>query len=146
MTSAGQLHAARGAEQVINFDTRGFASHPYASVASSGFLFVNLRRRSTADSRTVAGASSPAEVGPPSRPMPRVPGLRLSQGLRLRANWKNSVENYSECFHCPISHRSLVEGALDYALTASTSMPSPQPPSRDKGDAQGYGTRTQTAA
>ena len=31
----------------------------------------------------------------------------------LAANWKNSIENYSECYHCPNRHPSLVEAALD---------------------------------
>ena len=35
-------------------------------------------------------------------------------GLRHQANWKVSVENYNECYHCPIVHAtSLARGVLD---------------------------------
>jgi choline monooxygenase len=65
----------------------------------------------------------------------------------LNANWKNSVENYSECFHCPLQHRTLVEGALDYdtyRITVHEHHHSHR--SRDKGVAQGYATKTEGAA
>ncbi len=35
--------------------------------------------------------------------------------IEIAANWKNVIENYAECYHCPISHPSLATAALDMA-------------------------------
>jgi choline monooxygenase len=39
----------------------------------------------------------------------------FKENYDLVANWKNSIENYAECYHCPTRHPSLVNGALDIA-------------------------------
>ena len=40
-----------------------------------------------------------------------VDGLRFNQRVHyeIRANWKIAVENYLECYHCPVNHPSLVD-------------------------------------
>jgi choline monooxygenase len=109
-----------------------------------GFLFVNLDSAAP-EFEEVAGVLA-TEVGSFS---PHAAELHCAYRTEyaLTANWKNSVENYSECFHCPISHRSLIEGALDYPtyrVTVHRHHHSHR--SRDRGNAQGYASRTETAA
>jgi carnitine monooxygenase subunit len=140
----GALRSARGAENVMDFEAQAFRLSPVRLASFLGFLFVNLDGAAPAF-ETVAGALA-AEVGSFS---PEAAELHCAYRSEypLAANWKNSVENYSECFHCPISHRSLVEGALDYPSYRITVHPHHHSHrSRDKGDARGYASRTETAA
>jgi len=109
-----------------------------------GFLFVNLDGAAP-DFETVSGELA-AEVAAFS---PHAADLKCAyrNEYPLQANWKNSVENYSECFHCPISHRTLVEGALDYpSYRITTHRYHHTHRSRDKGEAQGYSSQTGVAA
>jgi choline monooxygenase len=57
----------------------------------------------------------------------------------MAANWKNSVENFSECYHCPGQHKGLIEGGLDlesYHITVHDGHHSHV--SRDQGDASAF--------
>ena len=58
--------------------------------------------------------------------------------IDLKANWKNSIENFSECYHCPSQHKALIENALDlktYAIECYDTYHVHR--SRDKGDNMG---------
>ena len=140
----GGLRSARGSEKVENFEERAIRLSPVRFGSFLGFLFVNLDGTAP-DFDTVTGALAD-EVAAFS---PRAETLRCAHRAEypLRANWKNSIENYSECFHCPISHRTLVEGALDYSsYRIVTHKYHHTHHSRDKGAAQGYSSKTDAAA
>jgi phenylpropionate dioxygenase-like ring-hydroxylating dioxygenase large terminal subunit len=140
----GALKAARGVEGVVDFDLGAFRLSPVRLGSFLGFLFVNLDGAAP-DFETVTGDLA-AEVEAFS---PRAAALHCASRSEypLGANWKNSVENYSECFHCPISHRGLVEGALDYPTYRITVHPHHHTHrSREKAVGQGYASRNETAA
>lgn len=141
---AGGLRTARGLERTRDFDVQAFGLAPVRLGQFLGFLFVNLDGKAP-DFDEVAGPLA-AEVASFS---PRAAELLCAyrNEYPLEANWKNSVENYSECLHCPVRHRSLIEAALDYPsyrITVHRHHHSHR--SRDKGEAQGYGSRTDSAA
>ena len=141
---AGGLRTARGAEKFVDFEAQAIRLSPVRLASFLGFLFVNLDGAAPPFDE-VAGELA-AEVSGFS---PKAAELQCAYRSEypLAANWKNSVENYSECLHCPISHRGLVEGALDYPsyrITLHRHHHSHR--SRDKGDAQGYASRTPTAS
>ena len=75
-----------------------------------GFVFVNLDLDANPMAEVYRGLEAEILLLAPSAPK-----LARShvQDFVLAANWKNSVENYSECYHCPNRHPSLVAGALD---------------------------------
>jgi choline monooxygenase len=140
----GNLRSARGLEKSQDFDTGAYGLAPVRLAQFLGFLFVNLDGRAPAF-EAVAGDLA-AEVTAFS---PKAAELYCAyrREYPLAANWKNSVENYSECLHCPNRHRGLVEAALDYPtyrITVHRHHHSHR--SRDKGDAQGYGSKTTVAA
>ena len=140
----GALRSARGSEGVVDFEKHNFRLSPVRLGSFLGFLFVNLDGAAP-DFEIVAGDLA-AEVGAFS---PQAADLKCAyhNEYPLKANWKNSVENYSECFHCPISHRTLVEGALDYpSYRITTHRYHHTHRSRDKGEAQGYSSQTGLAA
>jgi choline monooxygenase len=140
----GRLRAARGLEKSPDFDIEAYGLAPVRLAQFLGFLFVNLDGKAPAF-ETVAGDLA-AEV---ARFSPKAAELLCAYRAEypLAANWKNSVENYSECLHCPNRHRGLVEAALDYPSYRITVHPHHHSHrSRDKGDAQGYGSKTEMAA
>ncbi len=141
---SGALRSARGTERMAAFDKEAICLTPVRLDSFLGFLFVDLDGSAPPFSE-VAGALV-AEIASFS---PAAASLKCAYRTEypLNANWKNSVENYSECFHCPLQHRTLVEGALDYdtyRITVHEHHHSHR--SRDKGVAQGYATKTEGAA
>jgi carnitine monooxygenase subunit len=141
---SGALRTARGSDRVVDFDRESFGLAPARLGCFLGFLFVNLDGAAP-EFEEVAGPLAAEVAGFSPQAQSLVCAYRNEYALK--ANWKNSVENYSECFHCPISHKSLVEGALDYAsyrVTVHEHHHSHR--SRDKGPAQGYASRTPGAA
>lgn len=139
----GALRSARGSERMPGFDPRSICLSRVRLGSFLGFLFVNLDGAAP-DFEETAGPLA-AEIAAFSPHAARLVCASRSE-YPLKANWKVSVENYSECFHCPISHRSLVEGALDYAsYRVSVHDHHHSHRSRDKGPAQGYAARTEGA-
>ena len=139
----GTLRKARGSEYVKGFDPAEFGLKPVALDSFLGFLFVNLDGPAPALS-TVAGALE-KEIASFS---PNAAQLQCAHRGEywLKANWKNSVENYSECYHCPNQHPTLVGGALDVkTYRVATYEHHHSHSSRDKGADAGYSTRTESA-
>jgi len=140
----GELRRARGAEGLEGFDRREFRLSSVALGSFLGFLFVNLDGKAPPFAEVAGGLAAEVESFSPKA---AALACLYRRDYDLKANWKNSVENYSECFHCPISHRSLVEGALDYAsyrITVHEHHHSHR--SRDRGRDLGYRARTEIAA
>ena len=97
----GNLRAAPGMRDEAEFDHRCYGLHELACATWGPFIFVN------ADSDS-------APLGDALGGLPQLvsaTGLRLD-GLRRRvhrrydiaANWKIVVDNYLECYHCPVAH------------------------------------------
>jgi choline monooxygenase len=67
--------------------------------------------------------------------------------IPIAANWKNSVENYSECYHCPNQHPGLANGSLDmesYQITVHDKFHSHASGGvgKDTAYARSFGSRT----
>ncbi len=107
---SGELLAARHSDEVVDFDKGDVCLAAVRLELFCGFVFVNL----DADAAPLMDGleSFEAEVLDMS---PSIGQLRLAstREIELDANWKNSVENYSECYHCPNQHPGLSEGSLD---------------------------------
>jgi choline monooxygenase len=141
---AGTLRSARGSDKMVDFDKTAFSLEPVRLDSFLGFLFVNLDGQAEPFDKVAGGLS--AELAAFS---PQAADLKCvyRRDYPMRANWKNSVENFSECFHCPISHKTLVKGALDYpSYRITTHEHHHSHRSRDKGPNQGYGTKTEQTA
>jgi choline monooxygenase len=140
----GALRNARGSDKVTDFDAAQYCLEPVRLDSFLGFLFVNLDGMAPPFAE-ISGALA-AEVGAFSPDAAKLQCAHRSEYV-LKANWKNSVENYSECFHCPTQHKSLIENALDYdsyRITAHAHHHSHH--STGVGQAQGYRTATEGAA
>ena len=106
----GELRHARHSDRVAEFDRSSICLSGVRAELFCGFVFVNLDPDAAPVMEGREGLER--EIRELS---PDVENLKLAYERRipLAANWKNSVENYSECYHCPNQHPALMEGSLD---------------------------------
>jgi Rieske 2Fe-2S family protein len=95
----GALKFAPHMDEVSGFDGAAFGLHRIKAATSSGLVFVNL-----------ADEAKPFD-GEVTRHLAKfgtwaLPDLRVRKRIDydVAANWKLIVENYSECYHCPLVH------------------------------------------
>ena len=106
----GSLRFARNSDKVKGFDKAEFCLEQVRVEVLLGFLFVNL------DPEAPSLESETGSLADEIRAFsPRFDELTLSHrhGYDIKANWKNLIENYSECYHCPKSHPGFVNNVVD---------------------------------
>ena len=106
----GELRQALHSEEVKDFSTSEICLSAVRAELFCGFVFINLDP--DAEPLMTDLEEFEKEVFDLS---PKVSELKFADErvIPLAANWKNSVENYSECYHCPNQHPSLAQGLLD---------------------------------
>ena len=74
-----------------------------------GFVFVNLDPNAKPMGVWFPGIDTELRAF-----VPQIDQLKPLQWIRVeeRCNWKVSVENYSECYHCRINHRTFATGVV----------------------------------
>ncbi len=105
----GALRSARRSEQLEGFDKADYCLTPVRVEAFCSLVFVNL----DAEAAPLAVASDGLAADIKSY-APDLDRLTLAHRLTytIQANWKTVVDNFLECYHCPIAHKdfcSLVE-------------------------------------
>jgi len=106
----GELVAARGSENVAGFDRASLCLKPVQVEVFVNLVFVNLNP----DAPPLHGQLGGVEAQVRSF-APELDFLTLTHSRRyqIRANWKNIMENYAECYHCPTAHPGFAEGVVD---------------------------------
>jgi Rieske 2Fe-2S family protein len=101
-TLDGRLLAARNMQDVDGFDRSDYPLYGVGLAEWEGFLFVNL----APEPEPFAAAFAPL-IGKFS--VWHLPELRAVRRIEynVQANWKQIVENYLECYHCPLIHPEL---------------------------------------
>ena len=101
----GRLHRARRSELIEHFDADRIFLTPVRVEVFCHLVFVNLD----------PGAPPLAEqTGDLAREVtsyaPDIADLTFAHRLTytVRANWKAVVDNFLECYHCPVAHRDFV--------------------------------------
>lgn len=133
---SGELRHANHSDKVIDFRKSEICLSAVNVELFCGFVFVNLDREAAPIMEGLENLD--AEIRELS---PDVEKLKLAykREIPLAANWKNSVENFSECYHCPNKHPSLSKNSLDmksYQITVHPKYHSHA--SRGVGNATGY--------
>ncbi|MEZ5775094.1 MAG: ring-hydroxylating oxygenase subunit alpha [Hyphomicrobiaceae bacterium] len=102
----GRLRSAVGQKKVADFDAREFALREVRVETHAGFVFVNLDPQAPALAGLADGFE--AEV---RHHCPDIDKLVFSRRItyELKANWKNVVDNYLECYHCTVAHPAFVD-------------------------------------
>ncbi|MEM8531850.1 MAG: aromatic ring-hydroxylating dioxygenase subunit alpha [Chloroflexota bacterium] len=100
----GRLLNARNMHEVAGFDSADYPLYTAGIAEWEGFVFINL-------------ASDPVPFEVAFAPLIDkftawgIPNLRVGQRIEYdaQANWKMIVQNYSECYHCPLIHPALAQ-------------------------------------
>jgi phenylpropionate dioxygenase-like ring-hydroxylating dioxygenase large terminal subunit len=113
----GVLKGARGTADVTGFADRRIRLKAVRLEVVSGLIFINLDDEAAPLGATLGGAVQELQTA--------CPGLADMKQVAEHTwthecNWKVSVENFSECYHCPVAHKYLVANtytAEDYRIT-----------------------------
>ncbi len=102
----GRLRSARGSDRVEGFDPAEFCLKPVQVEIFANFLFANLDPSAPA----LAG-QAPELESQMRRYEPDLDRLTFAHRLtfELKANWKNVVDNFLECYHCATAHPAFVD-------------------------------------
>jgi len=108
----GQLISARGSERVANFDAdRGKLCLKQVQVeVFANFIFVNLNPNAQPLHEQLPGVEDALRSFSPELDFLT---LAHTRQYDIKANWKNIMENYAECYHCPVAHPSFAAGVVD---------------------------------
>lgn len=100
----GCLIGAPHMGEVEGFDKQNYPLRTAKLECWEGFLFLNL----AADPKPFERAFAPL-TGKFARW--QLPKLQVARRINydVRANWKLLIENYSECYHCPLIHPDLAK-------------------------------------
>jgi phenylpropionate dioxygenase-like ring-hydroxylating dioxygenase large terminal subunit len=126
----GRLRAAPRTE---GLDLSGVAL-PRASVGAWGpWVFVNPDLAAPPLAETLGGL--PAIVTEAEVPLDRL-RPRRSSNYEIQANWKLVVDNYLECYHCPVAHPGFSSAfdVDDYTLTEYPTFSVQRTPGREAGE------------
>ena len=105
----GSLKRARRSELIENFDINSICLNQVKIETFCHLVFVNLD--SSASALTEQSGELEKEI---IKYAPDIADLTFAHRLtyRIKANWKAVVDNFLECYHCPVAHKdfcSLVE-------------------------------------
>ena len=103
-TLDGRLIGAPSADTIEDFDKADWPLHQVAIAAWEGFLFINLAE----DPESFEEAYAPLMTRFSRFNLPALSAYRRID-YQLACNWKFVVQNYSECYHCPLVHPALVK-------------------------------------
>ena len=106
----GRLKRARNSDKVEGFDKSAICLSQVRVESFCGFLFVNL----DGEAPSMAEAFPEVEAGLRDY-LPKLDRLQPVEWIAVdeQCNWKVTVENYSECYHCGVAHRSFTTGVID---------------------------------
>ena len=98
----GQLAAAPRTGTLKDFSTKDIRLTEIQVEEFCGFIFVNLD--SSAPALSALSGSLESEI---RHWAPDIDKLTFGHRLTydIKSNWKNVVDNFLECYHCPVAHR-----------------------------------------
>ena len=105
----GGLRAGPNIKSVEGFDRSGVCLSEVRVEEFLGFLFVNLDPEAAPMDRWYPGARAELEEWVPNwQVLEPVKWVEIAENC----NWKVSVENYSECYHCSLNHPTFATGVV----------------------------------
>ena len=106
----GRLVRAPNADRTPGFDPSTICLAEVRLESFRGFLFVNLDPGAAPMAEWYPGVEEELRAF-----LPGIDELRplLTRSVEEDCNWKVSVENYSECYHCRVAHPTFTRGVVD---------------------------------
>lgn len=98
----GQLARAPHTEHLQHFDPKSISLEPVQVEEFCGSIYVNLDTKSP--SLKALSGNLENEI---RHWAPDIDSLTFGHRLTydIKSNWKNVVDNFLECYHCPVSHK-----------------------------------------
>lgn len=108
----GGLRAGPNIKKVPGFDREKICLNEVRTEDFHGLLFVNLDKDAAPMDEWYPGVREEIVAF-----VPQIASLAPLEWVECgeNCNWKVSVENYSECYHCPSNHPTFAEGVIDPA-------------------------------
>lgn len=105
----GALRAAPNTKAVPGFDRQKICLSEVRAEEFVGFVFVNLDPDAAPMEEWFPGARAELEEW-----LPQFRDLKPLEWVEIpeACNWKVSVENYSECYHCALNHPTFASGVV----------------------------------
>lgn len=106
----GALSGARNSDNVAGFDAAALCLKPLRVEVFVNLVFVNLNPDAPALHDQLGALEAELRSF-----APQLDFLTLTDSRRypIRANWKNIMENYAECYHCPTAHPDFAGGVVE---------------------------------
>ena len=106
----GGLRAAPNAQSVPGFERAGVCLNEVRTELFHGFIFVNLDENAKPMDNWFPNAREELRAF-----VPHIDDLEPLEWLEIpeNCNWKVSVENYSECYHCSLNHPTFANGVVN---------------------------------
>jgi choline monooxygenase len=99
---SGELLRAPHTEHLQHFDPKAISLEPVRVEEFCGFIYVNLDAKSPSLGKLSGNLEN--EIRHWASDIDTLTfGHRLTYDIK--SNWKNVVDNFLECYHCPISHK-----------------------------------------
>ena len=118
----GSLAKARGTEEIAGFDPRSIRLQSVRLENFCGLILVNLDDNAQSLDEMFPGLRQEiSEMKPALSKMILAYEDRIHHGC----NWKVSVENFSECYHCPVAHQYITTNlysGTDYRISIDTNL------------------------
>ena len=106
----GRLRSAPNSKVVPGFRKEEICLTGVRTEVFCGFVFVNLDPDAKPMAEWFPGVEQELREF-----VPQIDQLRPLEWVEIpeKCNWKVSVENYSECYHCTINHRTFATGVIN---------------------------------
>ncbi len=106
----GRLMAAPNSDKVPGFDKSKICLTAVRLEVFCGFIFINLDPNAKSMDEWFPGVREEL-----SEFVPQIDDLKpyITNHVEEACNWKVTVENYSECYHCPTCHPTFANGVVD---------------------------------
>lgn len=108
----GGLRNGPNIKSVTDFDRSKICLSEVRSELFHGFIFVNLDQNAKPMDEWFPGAREEILSF-----VPHIEDLKPLERVEIAedCNWKVSIENYSECYHCALNHPTFARGVIDPA-------------------------------
>jgi len=105
----GQLHGGPNTNSVEGFDKEKICLTEVRIENFCGFLFANLDSNAKPMDEWYPGVREQL-----NQFVPHIEKLKPIEWIEVaeRCNWKVSIENYSECYHCQLNHPTFARGIV----------------------------------
>ncbi len=105
----GRLRAGPNIKAVPGLDRSEICLTEVRTEIFCGFVFVNLDPEARPMAEWFLGVEAELRAY-----VPHIERLKPLEWVEIpeKCNWKVSVENYSECYHCPINHPTFATGVI----------------------------------